>query len=169
MATERNNLLAGVLVLAGIGAFSGALWGWKAWQSHARNDYVVRFTAEQGVYGLHPGSLVFVGGIVRGEVISVDAKIDEARGVIDHYEALVRVEREVPVCMDSVFEATGAGINGEGTLAIREIGSTRAFRSGGASPRRLAPLSPTSVNDTCCRASAASRKLITAQRNHWAS
>jgi hypothetical protein len=141
MATERNNILAGVLVLAAIGGFSGALWGWKAWQSHARNDYVVRFTAEQGVYGLHPGSLVFVGGIIRGEVISVDAKTDDARGVIDHYEALVRVEREVPVCMDSVFEATGAGINGEGTLAIREIGSTRAFRSGGASPetRALAP------------------------------
>ena len=55
MATERNNILAGILVLAGIGAFSGALWGWKAWQSHSRNDYLVRFTAEQGVYGLHPG------------------------------------------------------------------------------------------------------------------
>ena len=141
MATERNNILAGILVLAAIGAFSGALWGWKSWQSHTRNDYKVRFTAEQGVYGLHRGSLVLVGGIVRGEVISVDAKIDDARGVIDHYEALVRVERVVPVCMDSVFEVTGAGINGEGTLTIRAIGATRAFRSGGAAPetRALAP------------------------------
>ena len=47
MATERNNILAGILVLAGIGAFSGALWGWKAWQSYARNDYLVRFTAPE--------------------------------------------------------------------------------------------------------------------------
>ena len=140
MADERSNIRAGVLTLAAVGAFSAMLWGWLEWKESSRARYTVVFTAEQGVYGLLPGSDVLVGGIRRGQVADVAPTVVD--GTVLDYQVHVEIERIVPITQATRFEAVGAGINGESVLEVRNVGRAGPLAGNGRDPQiagRLAP------------------------------
>lgn len=140
MPTERSNLVAGVLTLAAVTAFAGAIWAWKSWDRARQVTYVVHFTAMQGVYGLREGSAVLVGGLRRGAVEGIAPIV--ADGQVTGYDVSIRLQREVPVYRGARFEASAAGINGEAALEIRELGRFKPIRGAVPQPDESGLLPP---------------------------
>ena len=143
MAAERSNIRAGIITLAAVGAFSAALWGWLQWKETSRASYTVIFTAEQGVYGLMPGSDILVGGIRRGNVASIVPTLMD--GTVVDYHVHVEIERVVPITRGTRFEAVSAGINGESTLEVRNVGRAGPMAGNGSDPRIAGRLEPGST------------------------
>lgn len=140
MVEERSNIRAGILTLAAVGAFSAALWGWIEWKESSRARYTVVFTAEQGVYGLMPGSDVLVGGIRRGRVADVVPTVVD--GTVLDYQVQVEIERMVPITQATKFEAVSAGINGESILEVRNVGRAGPLAGNGTDPKIAGRLPP---------------------------
>ena len=140
MPSERNNIVAGIASLAVISAGAGAIWAWKAWSQSRQARYTVHFSARQGVYGLREDSPVLVGGLERGRVEEIRAKMVDGR--ISGYDVLIRMPREIPVYRGARFEALTAGINGESTLSLSELGRFKPIRGATPQPEESGILPP---------------------------
>jgi ABC-type transporter Mla subunit MlaD len=76
----RQNLVAGVFVLAGIVLAVATLVVIQQLTLSPRVPYDIEFTVEEGVGGLATGSDVQVGGLSRGKVVSVTPRFADASG-----------------------------------------------------------------------------------------
>lgn len=143
MPSERNNIVAGIATLAVVGAAAGLIWAAKAWNQSRQARYVVHFSARQGVYGLREDTPVLVGGLPRGHVERIEAKV--ADGKVTGYDVVVRLPREVPVYRRARFEALSAGINGESVLSLSELGRFKPIRGANPQPEESGLLPPGST------------------------
>jgi hypothetical protein len=131
----RSNIRAGILSLAAVAAFSGCIWAMNAWKQMSMADYTVRFTREQGVYGIKQGSPILIGGLVHGRVVDV-------RRTDAGYEANIRIDADVPLYRQVQVWASGAGINGESTIEINDTGRRMTMLSPNAAPSEAGLLPP---------------------------
>ncbi len=135
MSDGRNNVKAGLWVAAAVGALSASIWAWTAWQDRDFVPYVVRFTSEDGVYGLKAGSRVLVGGIPSGEVVRIDPSFEG--GKVHAYDVHVTVRRAVPLRRGAVVGRTTGSVSGDEAIEVRFVGRPRG--SLGGAPHQPAP------------------------------
>ncbi|MEN9642628.1 MAG: hypothetical protein RIR77_1817 [Planctomycetota bacterium] len=128
MQAERNNIRAGILTLTCVGLFTAAIYGWLAWSHSTQVRYVVRFSADQGVYGLSKGTPVWIGGMEKGSIESITPRFSNE--TLIGYEIVLLVEAGIPITAAVRCEASEAGINGEAILELRGLGSQQKTRSG---------------------------------------
>ena len=128
MQAERNNIRAGILTLTCVGLFTAAIYGWLAWSHSTQVRYVVRFSADQGVYGLTEGTPVWIGGMEKGSIESITPRFTNE--TLIGYEIVLLVEAGIPITSNVRCEASEAGINGEAILELRGLGSQQKTRSG---------------------------------------
>ncbi len=112
--------VAGVLVVA-----CACLWGWIAIRDRHENSYVVRFTAEQGAYGLAYRSPVHVGGLHRGHVESITPLIEH--GEIVGYDALILLRGDVSLYRAARVESSGSSVSGDASIEIVDLGRRRSL------------------------------------------
>ncbi|NBP52647.1 MAG: hypothetical protein EBU70_15965, partial [Actinobacteria bacterium] len=79
MAKERNKVATGMAVGVVLAGTLVGVWAWTAWQRSGLVPYVVRFTAEQGVYGLKEGSAILVGGMPLGQLERIEPTFRDGR------------------------------------------------------------------------------------------
>lgn len=137
MQAERNNIRAGILTLTCVGIFTLALWGGLAWSRSKMVHYLVRFSAEQGVYGLTKGTPVWVGGMEKGAIESITPRM--VNEVLVGYDVVLLVEYGIPMTANVRCEASEAGINGEAVLELRGLGGAQKTLDGrtNANPQPL--------------------------------
>lgn len=137
MQAERNNIRAGILTLTCVGLFTAAIYGWLAWSHSTQVRYVVRFGADQGVYGLSTGTPVWIGGMPKGSIESITPRF--TNDTLIGYEIVLLVEAGIPITSAVRCEASEAGINGEAILELRGLGGAQKTRDGrsGANPQPL--------------------------------
>lgn len=107
MASEKisNAARAGVFVLTCLVlAFGVMITLLRSNPFEKRNTFVVRFTLQDGVAGLSPGSDVQVGGLSRGRVAKVTPNIDPRTG--DVADILVTIELDLDI---HLFQRTASG------------------------------------------------------------
>ncbi len=112
--------VCGVIVAAGLVVWLG-LW----LQSAGRVAYTVSFTPQQGVYGLRTGSLVRVGGLVKGEVTAVRPHVEADQ--VMAYMVDFSLSREVTLYRAARIVAVSEGIAGDSTLEITNVGRGRTL------------------------------------------
>ena len=136
MRGERSNIKAGIASLAAVTGLALGIWAWNAVQRSRRVEYIVEFTAEQGVYGIGTGTEVVIGGLPRGQVTGIRPRI--SGGELKSYEVTLAIEPEVPLYEGMRFRATAGGINGDAQVEIYDTGRARAMLGGavGKDPRR---------------------------------
>jgi ABC-type transporter Mla subunit MlaD len=134
---ERNNIRAGILTLTCVGLFAAAIYGWLAWSHSTQVRYVVRFSADQGVYGLTEGTPVWIGGMPKGSIESITPRFTNE--TLIGYEIVLLVEAGIPITANVRCEASEAGINGEAILELRGLGGAQKTLDGrsGANPQPL--------------------------------
>jgi hypothetical protein len=130
MAFERSNAQnlragAGVFAAIALGACVLALAQW--WDARSMVNYTVTCTLEQGVYGLHAGSPVRVGGLVRGHVTAVRPVLKDTTLV--GYGVDITLSRSVVLYRAARIHATTTGIAGEGAVDIVDTGRGRSISS----------------------------------------
>ncbi len=135
MSDGRNNVTAGLWVAAAVGALSASIWAWTAWQDRDFVPYVVRFTSEDGVYGLKAGSRVLVGGIPSGEVLRIDPSFEG--GKVRAYDVHVTVRRAVPLRRGAVVGRTTGSVSGDEAIEVRFVGRPRGALAG--APNQATP------------------------------
>lgn len=135
MSDGRNNVKAGLWVAAAVGGLSASIWAWTAWQERDLVPFVVRFTAQQGVYGLKPGAPVLVGGIPYGEVERIDPTF--AGGKVSAYDVHISVRRGVPLRRGAVVGRSDGSVSGDTTIEVRHVGRPRG--SLGGAPNQTVP------------------------------
>ena len=128
MQAERNNIRAGILTLTCVGLFTAAIYGWLAWSHSTQVRYVVRFSADQGVYGLSTGTPVWIGGLPKGSIESITPRF--TNDTLIGYEIVLLVEAGIPITSNVRCEASEAGINGEAILELRGLGGQQKNRNG---------------------------------------
>ena len=111
-----------------MGLFTAAIYGWLAWSHSTQVRYVVRFGADQGVYGLSTGTPVWIGGMKKGSIESITPRF--TNDTLIGYEIVLLVEAGIPITANVRCEASEAGINGEAILELRGLGSQQKTRSG---------------------------------------
>ncbi|MEM8834205.1 MAG: hypothetical protein AAGD00_00160 [Planctomycetota bacterium] len=128
---QRNNLLAGVFVIASIvlavymiiklgGGFEG--WG--------RQAYVVNFDVEEGVEGLSAGGAVTVGGLESGAINAVDFVLDDS-GVISRLRVEIEVDPEIEFREGAIAFLKRPLLGGSGTLNFSSLGDGPVIQPGG--------------------------------------
>ncbi len=137
MQAERNNIRAGIYTLTCVGVFTLLLAGGLAWSHSTQVNYLVRFSAEQGVYGLSHGTPIWIGGMKKGSIESITPRM--ANDVLVGYDVMLLVERDIPITANVRCEASEMGINGEAILELRGLGGMQKTREGhnGANPQPL--------------------------------
>lgn len=120
-----QNLRAGAGVLGVILAVGLAVWFGLWLQTQGKVEYTVSFTPLQGVYGLRAGSLVRVGGIVKGEVTGVRTHVVD--GVVAEYLVDFALARQVTLYRAARIQAVADGIAGDSTIEIVNVGKGRAL------------------------------------------
>lgn len=121
--TTTQHVRAGVAVALSIAAVAGALWLWLYLKDHRRVDYAVRFTTDQGVYGLAVGSSVRVGGLVKGEVTDVAPIVHD--GEVNGYLVRFDLEHSVTLYRAARIQASAEAIGGGASLDIVDVGRGR--------------------------------------------
>ena len=119
MAQDRSNIRAGIATLGTVAAASLLLWGAIEWHASRRIGYTVRFTREQGVYGLKPGAPLLVGGMPRGSVVGVEPEI--AGGAVTAYLVRVEIDPEVPVSARTRISAQAMDVSGDAVLVAEGV------------------------------------------------
>lgn len=135
MSDGRNNIKAGLWVAAAVGALSASIWAWSAWQDRDFVPYVVRFTSEDGVYGLKPGGEVLVGGIPSGQIERIDPTFEG--GKVRAYDVHVVIRRAVTLRRGAVVGRTTGSVSGDEAIEVRYIGRPRGSMAG--APNQSAP------------------------------
>lgn len=114
-----NSVRAGVFVLTCIGLALAVAWSLLRIDPFAnRQEFVVRFTLEDGVAGLAQGSEVQIGGLTRGRVVSVKPSIDARSGDIS--DILVRIEIDQGI---SLFSGPSDGSGDDQGVRVLRVAS----------------------------------------------
>ncbi|MFM8816490.1 MAG: hypothetical protein ACKOHI_01175 [Phycisphaerales bacterium] len=134
MARERNNVVAGFGVGVALAATVAGVWAWTAWQRSGLVPYVVRFTSEQGVYGLKEGSPILVGGMPLGELDRIEPRTTD--GHVSGYDVHIRVSRAVPLYAAARMGRGPSSISGDTQIEVWDTGEIDARRSSDAADDR---------------------------------
>lgn len=128
---QRNNLLAGVFVIASIVLavymiikLGGGLEGW------GRQPYVVNFDVAEGVEGLSTGGAVTVGGLESGSISAVEFVIGDA-GVISGMRVEIEVDPEIEFREGTIAFLKRPLLGGSGTLNFSSLGDGPVIQPGG--------------------------------------
>lgn len=127
MARERNNVAAGFGVGLAVVATAAGVWAWTAWQRTGLVPYVVRFTTEQGVYGLKGGSPILVGGMPLGELDRIEPKTTDGR--VSGYDVHIRVSRTVQLYAAARMGRGPGSVSGDTQIEVWDTGEFEARRS----------------------------------------
>lgn len=107
METRAHHVIIGVFVVVAVAAaLLFTLWLWRPTADRDYNYYIVGFN--RAVSGLYEGSRVEYSGIRVGEVIDLSLNPEDPRRV----RALIRVEKETPVNVDTKADLALANISG---------------------------------------------------------
>lgn len=107
METRAHHVLIGLFVVIAVtAAVLFTLWLWRPTADRDYNYYIVGFT--RAVSGLSEGSRVEYSGIRVGEVMDLSLSPDDPRRV----RALIRVEKETPINVDTKADLALANISG---------------------------------------------------------
>ncbi|MFO0961968.1 MAG: MlaD family protein [Phycisphaerales bacterium] len=121
--SRAQQIQAGVGVIAVIGVACAGVWLWTILRDRQRTEYTVRFTAQQGVYGLRPGAAVRIGGLPRGRVEEIEPIIES--GSIAFYDVRIMLRGDTPLYRGVQVEATGGGTSGESAIEFHSLGRVR--------------------------------------------
>jgi hypothetical protein len=121
--SRSQQIKAGVGVIAAIGVACAGVWAWTALRDRQHAEYTVRFTAQQGVYGLRPGAAVRIGGLPRGRVEEIVPVIES--GAIAAYDVRIMLRGDTPLYRGVQVEATGGGTSGESAIEFHSLGRVR--------------------------------------------
>ena len=135
MSDGRSNVKAGLGVAAAVAALSASIWAWTEWQDRDLVPYVVRFGAEEGVYGLKPGAPVLVGGLPLGSIERIDPCF--TAGKVTAYDVHVTVRRSVALRRGAVVGRSDGGVSGDAAIEVRYIG--RRIDAGSGAPNQPPP------------------------------
>ena len=138
MAHERNNVAAGFGVGIVLAATIAGVWAWTAWQRSGLVPYVVRFTGEQGVYGLKQGSPILVGGMPLGELDRIEPTMTDGR--VSGYDVHIRVSRAVSLYAAAKIGRGPGSVSGDTQVEVWDTGEADARRS--SDPADDAPVPP---------------------------
>lgn len=137
---QRNNVLAGFfLVSALILTVLISFWIEEGFSKlpfvNQRAEYVARFTLEQGVAGLKPGSPVTLGGNEVGSVESLEYELREGAQGFEPQAVLVTIaiDEEIVLYGDASITVVQPLLGTLSTVNITDIGG-----GSGANPARLA-------------------------------
>jgi ABC-type transporter Mla subunit MlaD len=127
VAHDRKNVATGMAVGAVLAATLVGVWAWTTWQRSGLVPYVVRFTAEQGVYGLKEGSAILVGGMPLGELERIEPTFRDGR--VDGYNVHIRVSRTVQLYASARMGRGQGSVSGDTPLEVWDTGKATARRS----------------------------------------
>lgn len=139
MHGQKNNLLAGLLVVVSILAIVAAVIMLGGGLEHlGKSDYRVRFTLEEGAGGLKPGAIVRVGGVECGTVKRVvfeKGPAGEITGVI----VTVSVESDIPLRADAEPYLETPLLGSLGSINFPVLGDGPTLKAGDILDGRIAP------------------------------
>ncbi len=127
MRSGRNNVLAGSMVLVCVVAavvvvilLAGGL------EQLGKRAYTVRFTLDQGVTGLEPGSTVYLGGRAVGVVSSLSFGRSDTTE-IQNILVTIRIERSISLHEGARAQLNTPLLGGSASINFPTIGTGRAL------------------------------------------
>jgi len=130
MSSQRNNLLAGVLVtIAIIGTVVSVIFLAGGAELFGRSTYIVAFSLETGVSGLTPGAAVHVGGVKVGTVQKV-AHVTSADGSIDGVDVTIGITKSIVLREGATPELQLPLLGSQGVINFPDVGTGAVIEPG---------------------------------------
>ncbi len=139
MRGARNNILAGILVLASIiAAIVVVVLLGGVWERRGLRDYALRFTLEEGVPALDEGSSVLVGGKKQGIVKAIEFEPSDD-GAVKAILVTVSIKRGIELRRGSQAMLISPLLGGSSTINFPTVGTGPPIAAGDIIEADLSP------------------------------
>jgi ABC-type transporter Mla subunit MlaD len=124
----RRNTVAGLFVLSGVLLAAVTLVVIQRFTLAEQTDYTVRFSVDEGVAGLAPGSPVLVGGLARGTVTEVSPILD-GEGRLERLDVRIALRADIAIFSDARVVRTMPLLGSQASLNFTRLGGIRGDAS----------------------------------------